>query len=133
MGEYYIWSSWSTIWRKPVFKNNPIDWDGKLKSYMALYCCCCTMTIIFLNWCEKFNSTLINMLGVLLEKSKSMWRDSEGTLVHTYNCTHNNATKLSPYYLMFGRKQKWPIDLCFGTNTMDLTANTSAVPNLYTG
>ena len=73
--------------------------------------------------CECFNSTLINMLGTLPDKPKSTWREQVPTLVHTYKCTMNNATGFSPYYLMFGWKPHWPIDLLFGTNTADLKGN----------
>ena len=34
-------------------------------------------------------------------------------------------TDFSLYYLMFGRKQHLPIDILFGTNTVDLRGNTS--------
>ena len=53
--------------------------------------------------CEHFNVTLINMLGTLLDKPKSMWREQVPSLVQAYNCTRNNATGFSPYYLMLGR------------------------------
>ena len=46
-------------------------------------------------------------------------------LVHAYNCTRNNATDFSAYYLMFGRKPCLPIDILFGTNTADLKGGTS--------
>ena len=52
--------------------------------------------------CKCFNATLSNMLGTLPEKSKITWREQVPTLVHAYNCTRNNATGFSPYYLMFG-------------------------------
>ena len=61
--------------------------------------------------CECFNDTLINMLGTLPEKLKSTWREQVPTLVHAYNCTRNNATGFSPYYLMCGRKPCLPIDI----------------------
>ena len=70
--------------------------------------------------CKHFNVTLINILGTLPEKPKSTWREQVPTLVHAYNCTRNNVTGLSPYYLMFGHKPCLPIDLIFGTNTADL-------------
>ena len=47
-------------------------------------------------------------------------------LVHAYNCTRNNATDFSPYYLMFDRKPCLPIDILFGTNTAELKSNTGA-------
>ena len=37
--------------------------------------------------CERFNSTLINMLGMLPPESKSDWKGSIGVLDHPYNCT----------------------------------------------
>ena len=69
------------------------------------------------------NATLINMLGTLPDKPKSTWREQVSTLVHTYNCTRNNATGFSPYYLMFGGKPHLPIDLLSGTNTVDVKGN----------
>ena len=61
--------------------------------------------------CECFNATLINMLGTLPEKPKCTWREQVPTLVHAYNCTRNNVTEFSLYYLMFGRKPHLPIDI----------------------
>ena len=65
------------------------------------------------------------MLGTLPEKPKSTWREQVPTLVHAYNCTRNNATDFSPYYLMFGRKPHLSVDILFGMNTADLKGNTS--------
>ena len=63
------------------------------------------------------------MLDTLADKPKSTWREQVPTLAHAYNCTRNNATGFSPYYLMFGWKTHLPIDLLFGTNTADLKGN----------
>ena len=43
--------------------------------------------------------------------------------VHAYNCTRNNVTGFSPYYLMFGHKPHLHIDLISGTNLTDLKGN----------
>ena len=64
--------------------------------------------------CERFNSTLINMLGTLPKEKKSEWKNHVGTLVHVYNCTWNSATGFSPYYLMFGRQPCLPVDVALG-------------------
>ena len=41
------------------------------------------------------------------------------TLTHAYNCTRNNATGFSPYFLMYGRQTLLPIDIEFGVFTPD--------------
>ena len=64
--------------------------------------------------CERFNSTLINMLGMLPKEKKSEWKNHIGTLVHVYNCTQNSATGFSPYFLMFGRQPHCPVDVTLG-------------------
>lgn len=62
---------------------------------------------------ERFNRTLLNMLGTLETKQKSKWRDYVKPLVHAYNCTRNDVTGFTPYELMFGRTPRLPVDLAF--------------------
>ena len=64
--------------------------------------------------CERFNSTLINMLGTLPKEKKSDWKNHIGVLVHAYNCTQNSTTGFSPYYLMFERQPHLPVDIALG-------------------
>ncbi|XP_076745452.1 retrovirus-related Pol polyprotein from transposon opus [Maylandia zebra] len=62
---------------------------------------------------ERFNRTLLDMLGTLRDQDKSCWRDHVRPLVHAYNCTRNEVTGFSPYELMFGRQPRLPVDLAF--------------------
>ena len=63
---------------------------------------------------EKFNHTLLRMIGTLDHDQKSKWQDWVSTLTHAYNCTRCESTGFSPYYLMFGRVPRLPIDIEYG-------------------
>ena len=75
--------------------------------------------------CERFNSTLCNMLGTLSEEEKSDWKSHLGCMTHAYNCTKHASTTYSPYYLMFGRHPRLPTDVEFGLNKPNCSDNSS--------
>ena len=54
------------------------------------------------------------MLGTLTPEQKKDWESHVPALVHAYNCTRNAATGFSPYYLLFGRGPRLPVDVEFG-------------------
>lgn len=66
--------------------------------------------------CERFNRTLIKMLGTLHPEQKKDWKKHIGPIVHCYNCMKQSSTGQTPFYLMYGREPPLPIDLAFKTN-----------------
>ena len=75
--------------------------------------------------CERFNSTLCNMLGTLSDEEKSDWKSHLGCMTHAYNCTKHASTTYSPYYLMFGRHPRLPIDVAFDLHKPNCSDNCS--------
>ena len=74
--------------------------------------------------CERFNRTLMTMLGALPTDNKINWQDWVSTLVHAYNCTTTRVTGFSPYFLMFGREPRIPADKTFGVTFPNTRQNT---------
>ena len=70
--------------------------------------------------CERFNSTLMNMLGTLTPDQKKDWKSHLLTMCHAYNSTQHSVTGFSPYFLMFGRHPRLPIDYQLGINRDNL-------------
>ncbi|MCG8033934.1 MAG: DDE-type integrase/transposase/recombinase, partial [Candidatus Thiodiazotropha taylori] len=68
---------------------------------------------------ERFNQTLLNMLGTLSNKQKSDWKSHVPTLTHAYNAAVHESTGFSPFFLMFGRHPRLAIDAFLGLSSTE--------------
>ena len=61
------------------------------------------------------NQTIIRMIGKLEEDKKACWSEHLPELLMAYNATCSTVTGYSPYYLLFGRRPRIPVDYLFPT------------------
>ena len=69
---------------------------------------------------ERMNRTIINMLRAIPENEKKKWKSHLPKLSFAYNSTVNKTTGFSPFYLMFGRMSRLPIDAMFGLEEISI-------------
>ena len=62
---------------------------------------------------EHMNQTIIHMVGKLEEDKKACWSEHLLELLLAYNTTCSAVTGYSPYYLLFGRRPRMPVDYLF--------------------
>ena len=64
---------------------------------------------------EHMNQTIIRMIGKLEEDRKACWSKHLPEMLLAYNATRSAVTGYSPYYLLFGRRPRIPVDYLFPT------------------
>ena len=64
---------------------------------------------------ERMNQMIIHMIGKLEEDKKACWSKHLPELLLAYNATRSTVTGYSPYYLLFGRRSRVPVDYLFPT------------------
>lgn len=70
---------------------------------------------------ERFNRTLGGMIRALSPEEKADWPRRLQTLTFMYNCTAHETTGCAPFYLMFGRVPRLPVDVVFRAVLQDPT------------
>ena len=64
---------------------------------------------------ERFNRTLLDMLSATVGSHPSNWEHNIHKVCLAYNSSVHSSTGYSPFFLMFGRQVKQPVDLMYGT------------------
>ena len=64
---------------------------------------------------ERMNQTIIRMIGKLEQDKKARWSEHLPEMLAAYNGTRSTVTGYSPYFLLFGRKARMPVDYLFPT------------------
>lgn len=66
--------------------------------------------------CERFNQTLLGLLGTLEVEQQGNWMASVPAVVQACNNSVHSTTGYAPTYLMFGRHVRLPTDLLLGSS-----------------
>ncbi len=64
---------------------------------------------------ERFNRTLLSMLSTCIEEHPFEWEDHLRKVCLAYNTSTHSTTGHTPFFLMFGRQARLPVDVMFGT------------------
>ncbi len=65
---------------------------------------------------ERFNRTLLSMLATSIKDCQGSWEGHIRAVCMAYNTSVQPTTGFTPFYLMFGRNARIPVDLMYGTN-----------------
>ena len=66
---------------------------------------------------ERFNRTLLAMMATAVQERPFEWEGHLRRLCMAYNTSVHPTTGYTPFYLMFGRQARMPIDIMYGTPT----------------
>ena len=84
---------------------------GVTKSHTTLYHPQCDGLV------ERFNRTLLAMLAMAVQDHPTEWEGHLRRLYMAYNTSVHPTTGYTPFYLMFGRQARMPIDIMYGAPT----------------
>ena len=82
---------------------------------------------------ERFNRTLLHMLATTLKGHPFDWEDHLAKVCMAYNTSVDSTTGYSPYFLMFVRKPRLPLDLVYPTVQGKSTSTQEYAHNIRLG
>ena len=62
---------------------------------------------------KRYNRTMLNMLATCTQDHPATWEDHLRGVCMAYNTSMHPTTGYSPFFLMFGRDARLPVDLTF--------------------
>ena len=68
---------------------------------------------------KRVHQTLRRMIAKMDSDKRAKWPSHLGPILIAYNATRSLITGYSPYFLMFGRRPRFPVDLLFLTIRQD--------------
>ena len=81
--------------------------------------------------CERFNRTMHNLLRTLSDDNKRRWPKHLPELMFAYNATPHASTGYSPFFAMFGRDPRMPVESFLGLEQED--TRTSSIDDWLEG
>ena len=63
---------------------------------------------------ERFNRTLISLLSTTIKDHHNEWEDRLRATCMVYNTSEQSTSGFTPFFLMFGKEARTPIDIMFG-------------------
>ena len=64
---------------------------------------------------ERLNRTIISMLATVVNDFGGEWEDHLPRICFAYNTSQQESTGFTPFYLMFGRQARIPLDIMYQT------------------
>ena len=64
---------------------------------------------------ERFNKPLADMLSIYTEEYQQNWDEYLPLVAFAYNSSTHEATKISPFKVVYGKEPRFPIEIGLGT------------------
>ena len=79
---------------------------------------------------ERWNRTLLHNLSTCVKDHPESWEDYVRPICMAYNTSIHPTTGFTPFYLMFGRQAKLPVELMYGTPEPESQSSTEYATQL---
>ena len=66
---------------------------------------------------ERFNRTLQHMISTTINDHPFDWEEALPKVCLAYNTSVHATTRYSPFFLMYGREARLPVDIMYGTQS----------------